>query len=295
MTPSRGGRPIATLVTLAGMRVGEVFRVSRNLAVIGRRDDVDLPLHDEGVAPRHAALVRCGDKILLKDLDSASGTYRNGARVWDPTFLEDGDTITIGATTILKFTYQDDLEDWLNRDLYDCATRDALTGLYNRRHLDERVTAELTFAGRHGALLALMIVDVDHFKNVNDQRGYQAGDRTLQEIGRRLLEAARAEDLIARYDGEAFAVLCRETGVGEALKLAERLRLLIADELLVDSGLPLRLTASAGIAVTPHSGTMAEEELLSAADWALHEAKRRGRDRIVIFDGAASTLATKET
>ena len=269
--------------------------MSRNLAVIGRRDDVDVPLHDEGISPRHAALVRCGDRLLLKDLESASGTYRNGARVWDPTFLEDGDTITVGATTILKFTYQSDLDDWLNRDLYDCATRDALTGLYNRRHLDERVTAEVMFASRHGAPLALTMMDVDHFRSVNDERGYQAGDRTLQEIGRRLLQAAREEDLIARYDGEAFAVLCRDTDEAEAVTLAERLRSLIADELLVDGGPPLRLTASAGIAVTPRSGTMGEEQLLGAVDWALHEAKRSGRDRIVIFDGAVPNFATKGT
>lgn len=290
----RGRGPTsAFLVTLAGLRVGEMFRLAKNLTVLGRSDEADFRLLDEGVSRRHAALVISGDRVLLKDLESANGTYRNGVRVCEPVFLEDGDKITMGGVTVLKFTYQDDLDERFNRSLYASATRDALTGAYNRRYFDERLTAELTFAIRHGALLALILLDIDHFKAINDDRGHQAGDAALKEIGRRLSVELRGEDVVARYGGEEFAVLCRDTGEAEAVKLAERLRAAIADELIVGTGAPFRVTASAGIAVKPRAANIDEERLISAADAALYEAKHRGRDRTIVFDGDSPTFAEK--
>ena len=289
----RRGPASAFLVTLAGSRVGEMFKLANDLTVVGRGDDVDLRLLDEGVSRRHAALVRYGQRVLLKDLESANGTYRNGVRLREPVFLKDGDKITMGGTTILKFTYQDDLEERFNRGLYESVTRDALTGLYNRSYFDERLTSELTYAIRHGALLALMLVDLDHFKAVNDERGHQVGDRTLKEIGRRLAAAVRTEDIVARYGGEEFALLCRDTGEAEAVKLAERLRAGIGDELFVASGPSFRVTASVGIAVKARAATMDEEALIKAADGALYEAKRQGRDRVVVFDEASPGFAAE--
>jgi two-component system cell cycle response regulator len=287
------GPTSAFLVTLAGLRIGEMFRLAKDLTVLGRSDEADFRLLDEGVSRRHAALVRSGDRVLLKDLESANGTYRNGARVWEPVFLEEGDKITMGGITVLKFTYQDDLDERFNRSLYESATRDALTGAYNRRYFDERLTAELTFAIRHGASLALILLDIDHFKTINDGRGHQTGDTTLKEIGRRLWVAVRGEDVLARYGGEEFAILCRDTGEAEAVKLAERLRAAIADELIIDGDTPVRVTASAGVAVKPRAANIDEERLISAADAALYEAKHRGRDRSVVFEEGFPTFAEK--
>lgn len=283
----------AFLVTLAGLRVGEMFKLAKNLTVLGRSDEADLRLIDDDVSRRHAALVRSGDRILLKDLESANGTYRNGVRVWEPVFLEDGDKITIGNTTILKFTYQDDLEERFSRGLYESVTRDALTGVFNRRYFDERLTSELTYAIRHGALLALMLLDIDHFKSVNDERGHLIGDRALKEIGRRLTAVVRTEDVVARYGGEEFALLCRDTGDAEAIRLADRLRAAIADELFVWNGPPFRVTASVGIAVKARAATEDEDTLIKSADAALYEAKRRGRDRVILFDDRSPTFAAK--
>jgi len=282
-TPSRG--PVsAFLVTLAGLQVGEMFKLAKQLTVIGRSDEADLRILDEGVSRRHAALVRSGERILLKDLDSANGTFRNGVRAWDPVFLEDGDKITLGGTTILKFTLQDALDEQFNRGLYESAVKDGLTGLYNRRYLDDRLEAEAMYALRHRAPLALMIADIDHFKRVNDEHGHQIGDATLREVARRLAATIRGEDVIARYGGGAFPILCRGTDEEQARKVGERLRLAVAGELAPSAEVDLRLTISIGIAVVPTTAVGDARELVRAADEALYEAKRQGRDRSVSFD-----------
>ena len=291
--PRAGQGSSAFLVTVVGLRVGEMFKLAKDLTVVGRGEDADIRLLDKGISRRHTAVVRCGDKVLLKDLDSANGTYRNGERVWVPVFLEDGDKISIGGGTILKFTYQDELEERFNRSLYESATRDALTGLYNRRYFEERFAAELNFAVRHGAPLALMIVDVDDFKAINDERGQSAGDDVLRAIGRRLSATVRAEDVVARLGGDEFVVLCRETGQPGAAELAERLRRAIADEPIGTGAPTVHVTASIGISVTLQDDFTDEEGLTKAADAALYEAKRQGRNRSVVFADESPTIGRK--
>jgi two-component system, cell cycle response regulator len=284
-----GGRGSAYLIVIVGIRVGEMYRLAKNATVLGRGDDADVRLIDEGVSRRHAALVSDGDRVTLKDLGSVNGTYRNGIRIAGDVVLADGDKISMGGTTILKLTYQDHLDERFNRNLYESAVRDGLTGLYNRRYFDDRLRAELAFAKRHKTPLALMLADIDHFKKVNDERGHQIGDLTLSEVGRRLSAVMRAEDVIARYGGEEFAILCRNATESQARTLADRLRFVVAEELQVPDGLSLRITASLGLAVMPHGLIAGEVELVKAADAALYEAKRRGRDRSVVFGDLSST------
>jgi diguanylate cyclase (GGDEF)-like protein len=283
------GRGSAYLIVIVGIRVGEMYRLAKNATVIGRGDDADVRLIDDGVSRRHAALMLDGDRVTLKDLGSVNGTYRNGTRISGDVVLADGDKISMGGTTILKFTYQDDLDERFNRNLYESAVRDGLTGLYNRRYFDDRLRAELAFAKRHKTPLALILADIDHFKKVNDERGHQVGDLTLREVAHRLAAAMRAEDVIARYGGEEFVILCRNTSEPQARALADRLRSIVAEELQVPDGDALRITASFGLAVTPHAALTGDLDLIKAADAALYEAKRRGRDRSVVFGDRSST------
>lgn len=280
-------RGSAYLTVIVGIRVGEMYRLAKDATILGRGDDADVRLIDDGVSRRHAALLVDGERVTVRDLGSVNGTYRNGRRISGEEVLADGDKITVGGTTILKFSYQDDLDERFNRTLYESAVRDGLTGLYNRRYFDDRLRAELAFAKRHGTPLALILADIDHFKRVNDARGHEVGDLTLQEIGRRLSGIVRAEDVIARYGGEEFAILCRNASESEARTLVDRLRPVVAEELRVPEGAPLRVTASFGIALMPHARIATELELIKAADSALYEAKRRGRDRSVAFGDLA--------
>ena len=116
-----------------------------------------------------------GERVTLKDLGSANGTYCNGTRISDARVLTDGDKISMGGTTILKFTYQDDLDEQFSQNLYESAVRDGLTGLYNRRYFDDRLRAELAFASRHRA--AARADDGRHRSLQAGQRRARASDR----------------------------------------------------------------------------------------------------------------------
>jgi diguanylate cyclase (GGDEF)-like protein len=156
---------------------------------------------------------------------------------------------------------------------------DGLTGLYTRRHFTEALAVECRRAARAGHDTGLIIIDVDHFKRVNDTYGHPAGDRVLQEVAQRLRSVARAGSVVARYGGEEFVVLAPHTDGDSLLALAERFRLTI-------SGLPieagdqtlLSITASVGAAGAP-GGTADPEALMNAADEALYAAKAAGRNR----------------
>ena len=163
------------LVVLVGSRAGEMFRIAKSATLIGRSPYADVRLEDDGVSRRHAVLISNAAGITLRDLRSANGTYCNGTRIADPVQLTNGDKISMGGTTVLKFTYQDALEEQFNRQLYESAVRDGLTGLYNRRYFDERLRAEMAYTLRHKAAFALMMADIDHFKRVNDEHGHQVG------------------------------------------------------------------------------------------------------------------------
>ncbi|MBG0833014.1 GGDEF domain-containing protein [Planomonospora sp. ID67723] len=162
------------------------------------------------------------------------------------------------------------------------AMTDVLTGLHTRRSLQERMAREASRPGRRSTALGLLLVDVDHFKRVNDTYGHPAGDEVLTETARRILAACRTEDLAARFGGEEFAVLVpRATAEGLAL-LAERIRAAVADEpVTVGGAVRISVTVSVGGAVVPlHAATA--DELVQVADGALYKAKHSGRNLALI-------------
>ena len=156
------------------------------------------------------------------------------------------------------------------------ATIDGLTGLANRRTFEAALNREVSRAVRSGDALSLLLVDVDHFKKVNDVHGHQAGDDVLRHVGHVLATAGRELDLPARYGGEEFAVLLPGCPAEEAMRVAERLRAGIAGD-----DCPLPITASVGLAAI-HRNAMDGESLVKAADEALYAAKEAGRDRTVM-------------
>jgi two-component system cell cycle response regulator len=156
---------------------------------------------------------------------------------------------------------------------------DGLTGLWNRRQLDLRAAEAMQVATRFGEPFALLLLDIDHFKGVNDRLGHQTGDAVLVEVAGRVASAVREVDVVARYGGEEFALLLPRTEPEGAALLAEKVRSLIADRpFQLESG-DLTVTASIGVACHPqHGGSV--RELLAAADAALYRAKGAGRNRV---------------
>ncbi|HEX9243272.1 MAG TPA: GGDEF domain-containing protein [Anaeromyxobacter sp.] len=278
----------AYLLALAGPQFGEMFALApgRDL-VLGRKDDVDVQLRDDGVSRRHATLRVEGEGALLVDLGSANGTYVDGKRVPEAR-VTDGSRIQIGAHTALKFIWADEVEAFYQVRLAEGAFQDALTGLYNRRHLDERLTSELAAAQRHGRALSLLLVDIDHFKQVNDAHGHLAGDEALKMVAFVLRGAVRKEDVLARFGGEEFCVIARETPLDGALALAERIRLAVERSQFTWEGRQLGVTVSVGLTVSVGAATFvpgrSERDLLGAADRALYAAKQQGRNRVVAVE-----------
>ncbi|MDP2470655.1 MAG: sensor domain-containing diguanylate cyclase [Candidatus Palauibacterales bacterium] len=167
------------------------------------------------------------------------------------------------------------------------AITDALTGLFNRRHFNQQLEENVGRAVRYDEPLALVFLDVDHFKSVNDKFGHQAGDRCLQALARTLRDSVRDSDQIARIGGEEFAVLLIRADRELALSIAERLRHRIDDLILEeDPPLPVDLTASLGVAFFREDGED-PKTLMRAADRALYMAKRLGRNRVVLASEAA--------
>jgi len=163
------------------------------------------------------------------------------------------------------------------------ATRDQLTGLLNRRMFDEILHEEIERSQRFDRPFSLILVDIDHFKNVNDTHGHLAGDVVLREVARRMDKKARSVDRVMRYGGEEFAILMLEGDSDVARRLADGVRVSIeADAVPTGGDLVLPLTISAGVADFPRDANGANE-LIAAADKALYAAKEGGRNRVVTF------------
>jgi diguanylate cyclase (GGDEF)-like protein len=178
----------------------------------------------------------------------------------------------------------------LRDDLITHATRDALTGLLNRRELDSRTRAAIAHAHRYDRPLSCAMIDVDHFKGVNDRYGHAAGDAVLCEAATRLRETCRETDTIGRYGGEEFIVLLPETSAQEALIAAERIRRAFCDAAFSAGGAELYVTASIGLSTWAPSMSV-PASLYSAADQALYLAKERGRNRAELVDEHGRTAS----
>jgi diguanylate cyclase (GGDEF)-like protein len=168
------------------------------------------------------------------------------------------------------------------------ATRDQLTGLLNRREFDRILAEESERAARFGRPLALILVDIDHFKKVNDTHGHPAGDEVLREVGRRLGSLMRSVDRVTRFGGEEFALVAMETDRSAALETARRICAEMARTPIQTGSITLPVTVSAGLAVLPGDATDGKA-LIAAADKALYAAKAAGRNRAMTFADLAAS------
>jgi diguanylate cyclase (GGDEF)-like protein len=174
----------------------------------------------------------------------------------------------------------------LYREVKTRADYDGLTRVFNRKHFEGRLHEEVERHHRYGHQLSLLLLDLDHFKEINDTFGHQAGDHVLTEVGRLLQDVVRTTDYVARYGGEEFVVVLPHTDEDQAVILAERLRRRIADMGLEHEGRPVRVTASIGAATMDVAGARRAPDMVRLADQALYLAKAGGRNMVVCSHSA---------
>jgi diguanylate cyclase (GGDEF)-like protein len=267
----------ACLVLISGPEIGRRVPLSEADLVIGRATEADLLIDSDGVSRIHAVLTRRPQGFVLRDQDSTNGTFVNDQPIRE-RMLSDGDHIRIGLAT-LKFLTSDNVEAQYHEEIYRLMTLDGLTQIYNRRHFEETLEREFARSRRYRSPFTLVLLDVDHFKQINDQRGHPMGDEVLRRIGALLKSKIRTNDLAARIGGEEFALTLPGTNRAGGVALAEKLRVLIADEPFRHEGKPFEVTASFGVA--EYTRTMVNaESLIKLADERLYEAKRGGRNRV---------------
>ena len=251
--------------------------------MIGRDGEVDLRLQDPGVSREHAEFTRTTDGVFeIVDLDSRYGVYVESKRV-ERHRLEDGDRVQLSGETVVRIRYQDSRESEVLARMQEALTRDELTSVYNRRYFLERLDQEYAFARRHRTPLAVMMIDIDYFKRINDDHGHPVGDRVLAFVGQQLRDAVRAEDLVGRYGGDEFVVCVRGVDVDRAEAFGRRLGAIVRAKPAIVGEETFALSVSIGISALGAVPAPTLMELVTRADAALYEAKRQGRDRVSVW------------
>jgi diguanylate cyclase (GGDEF)-like protein len=247
--------------------------------------DVEMPVMDG-----HQVLARIKQQPELADVPVVFLTARattedvvQGLRLGAHDYLrkpfEASELLARVSAALRVKSLQDELRR-RNLELDHMSRTDALTGLHNRRHLEERLGEFVSLARRHGEELAAAMIDLDHFKRINDTAGHPAGDAVLRVTAERLRGILRAEDVLGRWGGEEFLALLPRTDAAGAQLAAERMRQAVGGQpIQLPEGGEIRVTASIGVATGVDEGAAG---LVQRADGALYEAKAAGRDRVVV-------------
>jgi diguanylate cyclase (GGDEF)-like protein len=281
--PARGGERRAAFVVIGGLDMGETIPLREDgPTVLGRDPECAGVIRDDGISRRHAEVTcEAPGVFVLADLDSTNGVFVGERRVARHRLI-DGDKVLLGRRTILKFVIQDPFDHAFQQKMYESSVRDALTGAFNRRHFDERLAAELSYARRHAVTVTLAMLDLDHFKRINDTRGHPAGDQVLRSVARTLMEMLRQEDVFARFGGEEFAVIARGITAIGGLALGERLRAEVERiQIRGPEGERIPVTVSVGVCTAAGGRELPAAEILGRADANLYAAKKAGRNRVV--------------
>ena len=271
------GEVPACLVVLQGQRLGQRINLGDQPLIIGRAPEAEFQIIERSVSREHCRITREPAGYRIKDLDSTNKTFLNDQPIIEAE-LKDGDHISVGSC-VLKFMDRSSVEARYHEELYQLATADPLTDLYNRRQFLELIDREIARATNYKRPLTLLIIDLDHFKSINDQFGHPDGDLVLKKVALALREHAREEFIIARIGGEEFAMVLPENELSEAMRFADSLRRAMADLEFLFNEETTKITVSIGAAAWLPSMS-ATSELMRAADEQLYRAKQAGRNRV---------------
>lgn len=264
----------ASLVVIYGVQLGRRYPLLRTVT-IGRERGNDIVLDAADVSRRHATLRRVGDQWRLADMGSTNGTEINGRHIEQETTLDNGDLVNVGGV-IFKYIAGGNVESLFHEEIYRMTVYDGLTRLHNKRFLYDFLEREMARSKRHHRPLAVAMIDVDHFKVINDTHGHLAGDHLLSCLADLLMRNVRREELLARYGGEEFLLVLPEADASDAHGACEKVRSIVEQEPFSFGEDIRQVTVSIGYA--HFEKDMSRDDLIGAADDQLYHAKRSGRN-----------------
>lgn len=264
-----------------GPELGKRFALGGE-TLIGRDPGNTIPVDLFDVSRVHARLSPFDSGWMIADLGSTNGTQVNGADIRGDFQLRNGDLIRVGGA-IFKYIAGGNVESLFHEEIYRLTIFDGLTGIANKRYFLDFLDREVARALRYGSRVSLALIDVDHFKRVNDAHGHPAGDAVLQRIAQVITRAVRREQLFARVGGEEMALVLPEIGAAEVEDFCEKVRRTIDNERFAFDEGKGRVTISIGFASM--DGRSSRDELVDAADQALYTAKNAGRNCIAGAEG----------
>ncbi len=275
-------KPIsACLVVIAGSNIGHQHQITISQSMIGRSMNADIQIDDESASRDHAFIVRDNSGYRIRDNASKNGCFLNDDRV-DDCYLHDGDLLRIGGT-IFKFLSGNNIEQAYHEELFNLAKVDGLTNIFNRRHFGFSLENEIDRARRYNRELSLMLIDIDHFKHINDTLGHRAGDCILKELAQIIVSRSRRVDCVCRFGGEEFAIILPEVDIMGAFRFAVMLKDTVAGHTFMFEQHQIHITISIGVSDNMECD-QCPDELIEVADRRLYLAKERGRNRVVSAD-----------
>jgi diguanylate cyclase (GGDEF)-like protein len=277
-----GGRRMPAIILYDGDEIGGLHSLTKDETVIGRTAGADIVIPESSVSRGHAVIRRStpgGDDFEVVDLGSTNGTFVDGQRV-ERLALAPGSKVAIGGR-VLKFEMVDETDVAYQSRIVQMIHLDELTGLLTKRSLFRALEVELVRTERYHHPVSVLMMDLDHFKLVNDTHGHLLGSHCLSEVGALIREATRVTDVNGRYGGEEFVSFLPETDTAAALMVAERIRETLAEKSFEYGGTTYQVRISIGVATYPADGATLET-LVRAADTALYRAKALGRNRCVV-------------
>lgn len=279
--PSAARRPAgACLVKIYPAVVsGSLIPLDQDELVFGRDSECSYELADDFASRRHAAIRWRGADCFIEDLGSTNGTFVNDHSVVQRQLVS-GDQIRIG-THIFKYLASDHVETQYHEAVFEMMTIDALTQTYNRRYFDDVFEREFRRSRRHQRSLGLLVLDVDFFKQLNDQHGHLIGDELLSALCRRISSSLSKDELFARIGGEEFAIAIAEISKCDLDQFGHSICQAVRQEPFVTTRGELSLTVSVGGSHTADGKTQSKTELFAIADGHLYRAKQSGRNQYV--------------
>lgn len=257
----------------------EIYRLTSRRTLLGRDPSCDIALDDNLASRNHAAISADSDGYLLTDLGSTNGTFVNDNRITAEYRLNAGNLIRMGGT-ILKFMSSQNEEALYHSVIHELMTRDPLTNAFNRSYLIPTLEKSLAGCRRDGTELSVVLLDIDHFKRINDAHGHQVGDEVLRSLCERIRTCLRGKDLLARLGGDEFVVVAVGAQLDDAVKMAERIRLAISSSPFQTQAGPVFVTCSMGVATSDGHEISTVDKLLALADQRLYCAKDNGRNNV---------------